>query len=1654
MGEFVGKRVVPDHVGVWDQKKTYEPLMIVLDGETGDSYISRKAVPVGVSLADESYWSLCAHYSAQMRKLEQDVDVDVQQMHSDVTAVKNAMSQEFQETHTAISKELDDTHKAISQELSETEQRVNENLEQTSSELTGKVEQAKSDLNTGRQELKDAKDTLNKRMDSIAGGKTSDAEILDARVDADGNTHENLGAHIRSGFESARADQEEAVNHIGRMAAVSDAMRTANMVHTVDFSASNTSGDVKATAVSLGHGDRAGVIINGALKEGENDVSVLRFTEPMAFKAGTPYTVFIDETTPKVGYGIYFYEVGTGNCLQVGGINRGFTPANTKIATAVFDNGGMFRAGIYSTNCEFENHELHLYVVEGEYTQRDFFGLSTVADVSGNVAEIASVRDEVRKNNLIVMKQVILKNEENEPLWTSTPVGALNLGATVLNGQLGPTAGTYAVQISSPFMLDKEKDYTLFLLDERKDLEYSVYLLDETTWKDVMENGATRAFNVIHSPCGLIPAHQTGKHQLRIWVQQDTVFENRAIQVYLVEGRYSESELRTYLPAKEASAATKGLIGNLNALNRISDPLRRNNMIRTIDFQASASDGQVCATAVSSGVASGTVINGSLGPKQGRNTLYFGESIWLDRTKKYTLYVRSDESMPSCEVYLYGNSKSGCMQVDGLNKGFSVHGIIPVTFTPDESGYYRPGIYTSQDLNFPNCEMHLFVLEGVYAYDTVRGLVEFNDLNGSFTSLAAVHDNVRSKNLFRTINYGDSNPQTNAKIQMIADSDIDQASVKIVGNMGGTLALNSIRCTTLVPLTSGKTYTLLVREDEDCPALTVFLGDEVTYGSIQINGATVSVNTKNRHVYTFTADKDYSCRARVVCDTATTFDGQHIRVYLVEGAYTEQQMRSWAEYSELLQVKVDADQRVQALSDREDARWISTHNGLENILTVSDRARMNNMVKTIDSVVRSNAGDVSATATALGVLDGAGIIVNGLMSSELNATILRISEPMHLEKGKAYTVHIVDDDPPAPYSMFFYRTTSSACLQQGGTNRGVSAIGGRFEQVIPDTTGDYQMGIYATGAVFSNHLIHAYMYEGQDWSADDFYAYPKSDTLAAVISEMAAVKDDVRKKNLVRMLGNKGFLDGTGVYRLNSIGMPDPAGIMLNGTFGTASTTTYTNISEVFHLEAGQSYTILVRDTDKTVDYNMTLVDKTTGAAVKQNGMGLAFNVQKSPFGTFAPDASMDVRLRINYRKEMTLEDHILHVYVVEGKLSQTDMLAFAQEKEEEPEEDIGFPYESYNLPLLKLTGSMKGISKENKVKLAYAYGELTGNCTLKWQGASSLAYDKKNFTITFDEKRTIVEKWGAQKKYCLKANYIDFSHCRNIVAAKLWGQAVRTRPKRNEKLYDLPNGGAIDGFPIMVAINDEYQGIYTLNIPKDKWMFGMTDGAKECILTAETHAKGTQFAEEAKVDKTDFEMEYVPDESNTQWVKDSVNTLIRAVMNFSGTTAADVESALSPYLDLDSAVDYFIITSMFALTDNLDKNYILMTFDGVKWAFSEYDLDTAFGNCWNGKVYYNPDTVTTLKGFAGSHKLMGILYNCYRAKIKSRYASLRKNVLSEGNVQTVVSNFLVDIPKGLLDHEVVLWPKIPGTNTNNMSQIINWYRLKCIAMDAEVNAL
>lgn len=95
MGEFVGGRIVPKHCGAWNKNSKYEMLSIVYQPETGDSYISRKSVPAGTALNSEEYWAICSEYSAQVRKLEQDVDADVEQMHTDLAQTKADMSKEF-----------------------------------------------------------------------------------------------------------------------------------------------------------------------------------------------------------------------------------------------------------------------------------------------------------------------------------------------------------------------------------------------------------------------------------------------------------------------------------------------------------------------------------------------------------------------------------------------------------------------------------------------------------------------------------------------------------------------------------------------------------------------------------------------------------------------------------------------------------------------------------------------------------------------------------------------------------------------------------------------------------------------------------------------------------------------------------------------------------------------------------------------------------------------------------------------------------------------------------------------------------------------------------------------------------------------------------------------------------------------------------------------------------------------------------------------------------------------------------------------------------------------------------------------------------------------------------------------------------------------
>ena len=372
--------------------------------------------------------------------------------------------------------------------------------------------------------------------------------------------------------------------------------------------------------------------------------------------------------------------------------------------------------------------------------------------------------------------------------------------------------------------------------------------------------------------------------------------------------------------------------------------------------------------------------------------------------------------------------------------------------------------------------------------------------------------------------------------------------------------------------------------------------------------------------------------------------------------------------------------------------------------------------------------------------------------------------------------------------------------------------------------------------------------------------------------------------------------------------------------------------------------------------------------------------------------------------------------------------------------------YQSYNIPILYISGSIAGMNKDNKVTLNYIFRDRSGTCTLKWQGASSIAMPKKNYTITFDEAFEVVPGWGVQKKYCLKANFVDPSHARNIVSAKLWGQVVKTRTPANAVLNALPNGGAIDGFPIIISLNGKFHGLYTFNIPKDGWMFGMTGTEnQQAILCAEFNNNGaTAFdglatlTEDAN-GQLDFDLEYSSDDSS-DWVLTSVNRLLAAVKDSDGT---NITYGISPYLDWDSAIDYYIDAVLTANYDGQLRNYLLYTYDGVKWGFSVYDKDMTYGARATGKYFYGADTAVTFTSLAENHKLFKLIWKYMRPQLRTRFQTVISSIMSESNVANEFHNFSLGIPLPVLCDDARLWQKVPSGVANNVEQILNFYRLR-----------
>lgn len=350
-------------------------------------------------------------------------------------------------------------------------------------------------------------------------------------------------------------------------------------------------------------------------------------------------------------------------------------------------------------------------------------------------------------------------------------------------------------------------------------------------------------------------------------------------------------------------------------------------------------------------------------------------------------------------------------------------------------------------------------------------------------------------------------------------------------------------------------------------------------------------------------------------------------------------------------------------------------------------------------------------------------------------------------------------------------------------------------------------------------------------------------------------------------------------------------------------------------------------------------------------------------------------------------------------------------------------------------------------------------------QGTSSAAYPAKNYTFKFysDKENTTKFKidvgWGLQNKYCFKKNWVDSTHTRNLSGARIAYDMVNSRPESDFKtnLLSSPHNGSVDGFPTKVYVNGEFWGLYTWNIPKDPWMFNMSDNnPTHMVLCAEYNNNG----DNSQNNTCEFRSPW-GGESDANWsievgtysetLKNSFNNAISHVMNSSDE---NFKANFGNYFDLYSMLDYYCFSYLTAHIDGLGKNMLMATYDGVHWGACLYDMDSIYGADWNGASFKSA-TIKCPEEYQETNSLLWqrIVTNFSR-ELYDRYFELRNGALSLGNIINHVEEIYDLVPDRVFNDDRQKWTGIPSQTTNTITRFRNYMRDRAAYCDERFKEL
>lgn len=418
--------------------------------------------------------------------------------------------------------------------------------------------------------------------------------------------------------------------------------------------------------------------------------------------------------------------------------------------------------------------------------------------------------------------------------------------------------------------------------------------------------------------------------------------------------------------------------------------------------------------------------------------------------------------------------------------------------------------------------------------------------------------------------------------------------------------------------------------------------------------------------------------------------------------------------------------------------------------------------------------------------------------------------------------------------------------------------------------------------------------------------------------------------------------------------------------------------------------------------------------------------------------------------------------------------------------EATGKAIESLDVPRVYITGTLPTDKSQGEYSVSLTFKsaitEFTSYATAKVQGDSSTLYAKKNYTIKLfkDSAHTTKDKhsfmgWKAYNKFVLKANWIDITHARNVIGARIWSDMVRTRSdyaSLPSRLLASDNNGAINGFQVMVYVNGEYYGRYCWNITKDNMLNMDENNSGHAMVQGQDNRDlGCQFRDTSITNWSD---ELTDDLTH-------VKTRWQSILSFVSTASdADFVANLGDYFSVPSLIDWYLFGLAFFAYDSYGKNQSYLTYDGQYFICSAYDMDNILGMFWTGympfgatepwyphlrNVYTNTTTGAHTGEYTDGNYLYERIYNLLYSSLQARWAELRGHggALSYANVDKhfedwcslVTSDQMAeDYANTTANGAFTAMADIPGGNvtTNNIKQIRAYIHDRLAFVDTELS--